>query len=187
VTTPDSAEVAIARRIRDVLEDWCVNNVAEDDPSRADHVIRGKPTSERSNEIVISVHTHHPLGLSKSSEGVVDGPPVQEDERPYKWPMMTTGGFTTSKAIGAVQINIRLRAERELAERIIGAVAERVKQGVNRDKRLAGFKDEMGNFVSSVEAFETRGAGSGADNVSLDNRWITWRAWVHSRRARVTL
>jgi len=108
-------------------------------------------------------------------------------ERPYQWPSETWGGMRTEAIVGAVQINYRDKVPYEEGIQIIGAVNSRIKQAINRDSRLAHLVDDMGNFMSGIQTFRGEGYSSGAKDITIDLRWVSFRAWIHTRHQRVTL
>jgi hypothetical protein len=173
--------------IKEVLLDWCMEYVPEDDPSRVNHVILGKPTRELKDEIVVSIYMNHPLGRSADKDEFASGPPTQEDERPYKWPMETCGGMTTEKVLGGVQINYRRKKGYEDAIKEIGPIIQRVKLGINTDARLKYLEDSLGAFMSSIQAIRSEGYTSGGGDISLERQWVTFRAWVHHDNTRINL
>lgn len=183
----DTIENQIASTLKAVLEDWCITNVDVTDPSRANYVILGKPTRELSSAIVVSIYMTHPLALSKGGEWLVEGTPRRQPERPYQWPAETSGGMSTEMLVGAVQVNYREKETYEDAIPILSRVTNRIKQGINKDSRLAWLRDDMGNFMSSIETFRAEGVASGGGNVTVDRHWVSWRAWVHSNKCRITV
>lgn len=186
-TVPDSIEGLLADELKEVLTDWCINYVSADDASRANHVIVGKPTKELRSAIVISIHMQHPLSRTKGGTDLVEGTPRNQSERPYHWPAETWGGMRTEMIVGAVQVNYREKETYEDAMNIIGPIVNRIKQGINQDARLTTLSDDMGNFMSKIETFTAEGVSSGGDNITVDRRWVSWRAFVHSTHARVSL
>lgn len=173
--------------MKEVLTDWCISNVDADDPSRVNYVILGKPTRELSAAIVVSIYMTHPLAMSKGGEWMVEGTPRAQRERPYQFPAELGGGMTTELIVGAVQVNYREKESYEDAVPIISRVTNRIKQGINKDSRLASLTDDMGNFMSNIETFRAEGVASGGSNVTVDRHWVSWRAWVHSSNCRVTV
>ena len=174
----------LADKLLDAITRACRTDVSEDDESRADHVILGKPTTELRDAIVVSIHTEHPLGPVSDKDFTAMGTPRGEDERPYKWPSETTGGMRTKEVIGAVQINIREKVPYDTAKAINSAVANRIEIAINQDAVLRSFSDEFGNFCSQIDTFRASGYQSGGGNVSINIRWIDWRAFVHSTNCR---
>ncbi len=177
----------IAHTIKEVLEDWCINYVAEDDSSRAQHVLLGKPTGELRSEIVLSVHMNHPLGPEAGRDKSVAGRPMAEDERPYKWPMEWTGGMNTEAILGAVQINYRRRKSYDAALEDVGPIIARIKSGINRDSRLNFLVGDCGGHMSIIETIRGEGYTSGGGDVSLERVWVTFRAWVHTSNRRINI
>ncbi len=184
---PRDILAVMARTIKMVLEDWCINYVPASDPSRANHVILGKPTRELKDEIVISIYMNHPLGRGVDQDQLADGPPRKQDERPWKWPMESRGGMHNEKIIGGIQVNYRRNRGYEDAVQEIGPIMTRVKRGINNDARLKRLEDDMGNIMSSIQAITTQGHTSGGGDVTIDRQWVTFRAWVHSSNVRVEL
>lgn len=180
MTTPLSYEAMIATTMREVLIDHCITRVSEDDKSKANVVIIGKPTEELSKNIVLSVFTVHPLGPKEDTETIMEGAPTKPNERPYKWPPETFGGMRTHKILGAVQINLRESVKAEEATYLIGALESRIRIAINKDRRLRLFEDDFGNMVHLIEVYQASGYASGGGNISLHRRWIDWRGVVHS-------
>lgn len=181
---PQAVESILADKLKDVLTRWCITDVADDDESRVDFVIIGKPTKELRKKNVVSVHTDHPLGPSRDTDFQAMGTPRSSQERPYKWPTETTGGMRTKQITGAVQINIRQDTNYETAKAINSAVSTRVEMGINRDAALRSFYDDFGQFVSIIDTYEGLGYQAGGGNTSINIRWIDWRAIVHSENCR---
>lgn len=188
MAVPLSAEAEIARRMKEALVRWCITDAEAADQSRANHVIIGKPTNELADEIVISVHTQHPLGPQADKDGVVMGPPREQDERPWRFPQETDGGMRSEKIVGAVQVNIREDLPADDAIKVSSMVVERVKAALNRDYRLRAFliEEPIKTFVSRIESFESRGYAAGGGDVSIYIRWVGWRALVHYTNVRET-
>jgi len=184
MTVPQSIESILGDRLKDALTRWCITGVPLDDESRANHVILGKPTTQLRDNVVISIHTEHPLGPISDTDHIVMGTPRTNEERPFKWPAETTGGMRSKVVIGAVQINIREKMSYELAKSINGAVAARIEAAINQDAELDAFGDDFGNFMSRIETFQGSGYQAGGGNVSINIRWIDWRAFVHSTNCR---
>lgn len=187
IDAPHSIQSLIASTIKEVITDWCIDYVPADDPSRADHVVLGKPTRELKDNVVISIYMNHPLGRGADKDEFASGPPRAQDERPYKWPMESCGGMTTEKIIGGVQINYRRKKNYEGAIKEIGPILARIKQGINNDSRLDRLEDDLGSYMSSIQAIRTEGYTSGGGDITLERTWVTFRAWVHTDNSRVAL
>ena len=183
--TPRTIEAMLAHTMAEVLTDWCIERVAPDDDSVVKSVIIGKPTSELGNPPVISIHTQHPLGPPKDTDHIAMGAPRGPEERPYKWPVETTGGMRTDLMIGTVQINIREQSKAADAAWIIGAIASRVRKAINQDPRLATLVDDMGDYMSRVETFQHSGHTGGGSSTTTHIRWVDFRATIHSTNCRV--
>lgn len=180
-TTPRHFESMIADKMIEALEEWCIERVPTDDDSRADVVIFGHPRQERKYNVVLSVHLEHPFGPVMDTDSDVTG---LRGNRAWLWPRETVGGMRTSEIIGCVQINLRQSIPQATAAWVTPVVKERVKQAVNRDRRLKGFTDDLGNTVSVIEAFKAIGYSSGGGNVSVHHGWVDWRAYVHNTNCR---
>lgn len=180
MSTPSVIEDMVAQALLEVMTDICITQVPDDDKSRVDVVIIGKPTEELRKRNVLSVHTVHPLGPPKDTEDIMMGTPTKPNERPYKWPTETMGGMRTRKMLGTVQINLRQNVRAPDALPLIGAIESRVRRGIDMDIRLRGFKDDFGNFMHQVETYEAYGYASGGGKTSLHRRWVDWRGTVHS-------
>lgn len=176
-------EAVLAQKLYEVLTKWCIIDVAAGDPSRADAVVLGKPTRELRDEIVISIHMQHPLGPSADKDELVSGAPREPDERPWNWPK-EFGGGKTEKIVGAVQINIRQKLSYDEAVEIIASVVERVKAAINQDRDLIPLKDDWGNTLLVLETFQASGHAGGGGEVSINLRWIDWRAFIARRDCR---
>lgn len=179
VELDDTIEGKVAETLLEVLTDWCINNVDNSDPSRANYVVLGKPTRELSSSIVVSIYMTHPLSMTRGGEWIAEGTPRRQNERPYQFPA-EMGGMRTEMIVGAIQVNYREKESYEDAIPIISRVTNRIKQGINRDSRLKYLLDDMGNFMSCIETFRAEGVASGGGNITVDRRWVSWRAWVHS-------
>lgn len=185
MTVPVSVESILGDKLKDVLTRWCITDVPSDDESRANHVILGKPTTQLRDNVVISIHTEHPLGPTLDKDHSVTGGTTRgNEERPYKWPAETTGGMRNKVVVGAIQVNIREGFPYDIAKAINGAVAARVEAAINQDSQLDAFSDDFGNFMSRIETFQASGYQAGGGNVSINIKWIDWRAFVHSTNCR---
>lgn len=175
-------ESVLAHTLHDVLTDWCIKRVPTNDPSRADHVLLGKPTSERQDEIVVSIHMQHPLGPGADKDRDVSGKPTTQDDRPNFFP----AGFNERwwKLVGTVQINVRQDMSYEETVDIVAAVVERVRAAINRDVRFQRLKDDWDNALYDIETFQAYGHASGGGDVSINLRWVDWRATVLSQKKR---
>ena len=180
MSTPTTIEALLANILLEVITETCITNVADDDDSKADEVIIGKPTEELRKKNVLSIHTVHPLGTGKGTETITMGTPTRQSERPYKWPPETIGGMRTYQIIGAIQINLRQNVRADEAIALIAAIETRVKDAINRDERLRFIKDSFGYVAHLVETFQGYGYASGGGKTSLHRRWVDWRATIHS-------
>lgn len=184
-STPVSIESLIGHAMRDALQKWCIDSVPDDDASRASHVILGKPTRELRDNIVVSVHTQHPLGPSEDTDKLIEGVPRGQDERPLQFFRESTGGARTEMMVGAVQIRIRENMKHEDALNISGVVMDRVKKAINRDGSLKTMSDELGNTMMLLETFQHSGHAAGGGSTSIFIRWVDWRAIIVSDNSRV--
>jgi hypothetical protein len=178
--TPTTIEGLIATVMLDVLTQYCITDVDDDDASKVNEIIIGKPTEELRKKNVLSIHTVHPLGPESDTETIMMGTPTRPNERPYKWPTETLGGMKTYNMIGAIQVNLRQNVRAPDAIPLIAAIETRVKIGINRDPRLDVLKDDFGYVAHLIETFQGRGYASGGGKTSLHRRWIDWRATIHS-------
>ena len=176
-------EAVLAQELYKVLTKWCITDVAANDPSRADAVVLGKPTRELRDEIVISIHMQHPLGPSADRDEIVSGTPRQREERPWIWPK-EFGGGKVEKMVGAIQVNIRQKLAYDEAVEIISSVVERVKAALNTDRDLVPLSDDWGNTLQVLETFQASGHAGGGGEVSINLRWIDWRAFISRRDCR---
>lgn len=171
-------EAVLAAKLKTVLLKWCITDVATTDPSRANHVVLGKPTRELRDSIVISIRMQHPLGPNADKDNIVSGKPTTTGERPWDWPK-ELGGGRMEKYLGTVEINIRDREEYEDAINIIASLYERVKAAINRDPDLIPLEDDWGNTLMVLETWQAYGHESGGGTVSISRRWVDWRAFVY--------
>lgn len=177
-------EAVLAHKLLEVLTEWCITDVPSDDPSRANHVILGKPTSERRDDIVISIHMQHPLGPNADRDELVSGRPRTTADRPNYFPAETFGGTEVRRIVGAVQVNIRENMPYAEAVDIIASVIERVRAALNREKSLVPLADDWDNSMFKLETFQAYGHASGGGNVAINTRWIDWRAYISSTNCR---
>lgn len=184
MATPKAIESLIADTLKIVLTDWCITNTDTDDETRADVVMIGKPTRELRNNIVISIHTSHPLGPTRDNDRLVEGPPRAQSERPLYFERETTGGARVEMLFGAVQIRIRKNQEHQEALNVIAVSETRVKQGINMDSRLRVLHDDFDSTMVWIETFEQPGYAAGGGDTSIFIRWIGWRAVVVSSNIR---
>ncbi len=182
--TKQGIESILAHKLQEVLTEHCITDVPGSDPSRANHVLLGKPTSERRDEIVISIHMQHPLGPNADKDELVSGRPRTTADRPNYFPAETLGGTEVRRILGAIQINIRQKLPYSEAVDIIASVIERVRAAINRDKSLVPARDDWGNNLFKLETFQAYGHASGGGNVSINTRWIDWRAYISSTNCR---
>ncbi|MCP4537697.1 MAG: hypothetical protein GY832_11160 [Chloroflexi bacterium] len=182
--TKQGIESVLAHKLHEVLTKWCVTDVPGSDPTRANHVVLGKPTSERRDEIVISIHMQHPLGPNADKDELVSGRPRTTADRPNYFPAETFGGTEVRRILGAVQINIRQKLPYSEAVDIIASVIERVRAAINREKSLVPLADDWGNSLFKLETFQAYGHASGGGNVAINTRWIDWRAYIGSTNCR---
>jgi len=171
-------ESVLAAALKTVVTKWCITDVAADDPSRANWVVLGKPTRELRDDIVVSIHMQHPLGINADKDAMVSGKPTTTAERPWDWPK-ELGGGKVEKYLGCIEINIREREEYEDSVSIISSVYERVKAAVNRDPDLVPLTDDWGNTLMILETWQAYGHESGGGAVSISRRWVDWRAFVY--------
>ena len=180
---PETIEAKVALLLLDAVTDHCVNDVSSSDASRADWVILGKPTSERSDPIVISIHMQHPLGMNIGKEKASASRPTQMD--PWQVLPETQGGMMSRVQVGAVQIDIREDVPFSEAIHINAAVARRVKQAIDNDISLAGpITDDFGDLMSWIQTFEAAGYVAGGGDVSIHARWVNFKMLVHSSNVR---
>lgn len=182
--TPVALESLMGHTIRDVLEDWCINNVDDDDLTKAAYALLGKPTKELRSRIVVSVHMQHPLGPDKDQDHNVMGPPRSEAERPLKFPGESIGGARWEMVFGAIQVRIREDLPHKDAMNTVAVVVDRIKSGINRDSRLRALRDDLNNVMVWIETFRHSGHAAGGGNVSIFIRWVDFRAVVVSSNVR---
>lgn len=179
-------EAMIVERIWQGCLDACKDDISEDDPSRADHVIIGKPTDELADETVVSVFPQHPFGEREDADeqmtGLIPGP---YSGGPYNFPAETIGGMRVDKMIGAVQINCRLDLPASEAVWINAVIKQRVANVINQSVLLEhGIEDDMGNFLWHIETFRSFGYDGGGGEVSTHTRWVGFRAYIAYRNDR---
>jgi hypothetical protein len=167
-------ESVLAEKLLEVLTKHCITDVTDD--SEADHVILGKPTEELRESIVISIHMQHPLGPSADTDAIMVGTPRQVNERPDRYP--AEFGSIIWKIIGAVQINVRQRESYDEAIKIISTIYERVKYAIDNDPDLASLSDDWGNTMFRLRTFQAAGYASGGGDISINIRWVSFRADV---------
>jgi hypothetical protein len=183
-TTPKTIEAMLAETIKDAVEKKCVTEIPDDDDSRADHVIIGKPTRELRDEMVISIHMRHPFGPRMDKDTAVHGLPRSSDSGPWVFPAETMGGMRVERIIGCVQIRLRKRQNAEEASWLFEPVKERIRQAINCDASLSSLSDDFGNTMFWIETFRATGYDSGGGEVSLTNQWVDFRAFVSSTNCR---
>lgn len=183
---PKAIESLIADTMKVVLTEWCITNTDEDDTTRADVVMIGKPTRELRNNIVISIHTSHPLGPSRDNDRLVEGPPRTQSERPLYFERETTGGARTEMMFGAVQIRIRESQDEGSALNTVAVADTRIKRGINMDSRLRSLTDDFGSTMILIETYEQPGYAAGGGDTSIFIRWIGWRAVIVSSNIRAS-
>lgn len=181
---PTSIIPLVAETLHEALLRECKTSVPTSDPSRADHVIIGKPTTELRDNIVVSIHMNHPLGPGSDTDANISGPPMSSKDRPLKFPAETSGGMRTELIIGAVEIRTRQRLEFSEAMWVEGAINARIKGAINQAPELRYLKDDFGNFMSRIETFKHSGYTSGGGKVSIGAGWVDWRAVVHTTNCR---
>ena len=184
--TPTSIEALMADRIHDAVERWCKTDVPLDDEARANEVIIGKPTVEIKKDIVLSVHMQHPFGPVRDRDTTVSGAGTGGlTGRPYFFPMETMGGARIEEVVGCVQVRIRKKMKYDDAVWLIAAVIERAKQAINRDTTLRRISDDLGNTMFLIEAFRVDGYESGGGRMSVNFRWVDFRAYVTCTNCRI--
>lgn len=176
-------ESILAKQLETVLTEWCITNVATTDPSRADHVVLGKPTRELRDAIVVSIYMQHPLGINADKDAYVSGKPTTQKERPWDW-VKELGGGKVEKYVGTIEIAIRERESYRDAVDTTASLYERVKAAINRDSSLVPLEDDWGNTLMWIETFQAYGHESGGGTVSISRRWVDWRAFVYRRDCR---
>ncbi|MHC4542922.1 MAG: hypothetical protein ACYSYL_00145 [Planctomycetota bacterium] len=186
--TPTHIESLLGDTLHEIITDWCITNVSTEDLSRADHVVLGKPTSELRDNIVVSVHTQHPLGPEKDTDQRVEGKPRTWEERPWQFPRESHGGARFQMMYGAIQIRMRERNRHRVALAHKSVVAHRIRRAIERDTRLRVLEDDLGNTMLMIETFRHSGHAAGGGNVTVFIEWIDWRALIVSdNRRNVTL
>jgi hypothetical protein len=187
MTTPTSMHGLLASTLLTVLTDWCITRVDDDDDSKVDYVILGKPTGQLRSAKVVSIFMTHPLSLSRGGEEYVSGRSPEGTLGEEQWPEESWGGMRTESWEGAVQVNYRDKKSYDDAMDVIGPITTRITQAINQDSRFTGLRDDMGNMLSSIGTFRAEGVSSGGDNITVDRRWVSWRAFVHVRHGRIIL
>jgi len=171
-------EAILAHTLHTVLTEWCIDDVSTDDPSRADHVVLGKPTRELRDSKVVSIRMQHPLGPAADKDEVVSGSPRGQDERGHYFPAETSGGMMVEKIIGCIEVRIREKLSYPDAVEVNASLIERIKRAINTDLRLALLKDDFGVTLFKLETFQATGHASGGGDVSINVRWVDWRAFT---------
>nr|NIV40059.1 hypothetical protein [Anaerolineae bacterium] len=64
---------------------------------------------------------------------------------------------------------------------------ERVKAAINRDADLNSLSDDFGNTMHVLETFQAVGYAGGGGDVSINFRWIDWRAFIHRTDCRTVV
>lgn len=175
---PQSIEAVLSSTLLAAVKEYCQTNVSDTDESKADHVILGKPGSELSDKVVVSVHMQHPFGPVMDKDTNQTGLSGGLSMDPYAFPAETIGGMRVDKIIGCVQINIREDMPPDEAAWINGAVKERVRVAINEHPSLHDLADDFGNHLWKIETFRAVGYDSGGSDVSVHFRWIDFRAYV---------
>ena len=176
--TQEGIEAILAHKLHEALLKHCITDMPITDPSRANHVVLGKPTSERRDESVISIMMQNPLGPSKDSERLVQGIPFDESVRPYIFPPESIKGMVTETGVGVVWVAIREMKDYSQAMGIISSTVERVKVVINRAEGLVPLYDDFGNFLFKLETFRAAGYETGGRNVAINHRFIDFRGLV---------
>jgi hypothetical protein len=169
--------------MKTALTEWCITDVGSDDPSKADYVIIGKPTEELSDEIVVSIHTHHPLGIGEDRDRDVTGTSTQTR---WQFPAETFGGVRIEEITGTVQIRAIKDLTYENAILLFAPLSQRVLDAINKDYLLTSLTDSTGRTMFLIEAFRREGYESGGGEVSIDTQWVDWVAYVSSTNCRET-
>lgn len=176
--TERGIEAMLAEVLDTVLTEWCITNVPTTDPSRANHVVLGKPTRELRDANVVSIRMQHPLGPAADKDETVSGTPRGQDERGHYFPHETMGGAIFEKIIGCIEVRIRQKLAYPDAVEINAPLVERIKRAINTDYRLRTLTDDFGVTLFKIETFQASGHASGGGNVSINVRWIDWRAFT---------
>jgi len=171
-------EAILAHMLHTVLLEWCITNVSADDPSRASHVVLGKPTRELRDSKVVSIRMQHPLGPAADKDEVVSGSPRGQDERGHYFPPETMGGMIVEKMIGCIEVRIREKLSYPDAVEVNASLIERIKKAINTDSRLGLLKDDFGVTLFKLETFQATGHASGGGDVSINVRWVDWRGFT---------
>jgi hypothetical protein len=177
-TTPEVVESMAAQTLRGVLQEWLIDRVPSDDGSRVHHVIVGKPTRELRDEMVVSVHMDHPFGPKMDKSTNISGLGGGLSGRPYVFPGETTGGMKIEEIIGCVQVRVRQRLAAEDASKLMYPILARIRQALNRDERLRFIEDGFGNYMFRIETFRATGYESGGGDVTINSKWVDFRALV---------
>lgn len=175
---PAQIEAMIADALYQGILAACKTNIPVGQIDRADNVIIGKPGSELSDPITISIHVQHPIGPSEDVDKQVTGMGAGLSDRPYSFPNETIGGMRVDELKGGVQINIREDLEPESAVWVNAAIKQRVKDVINQSTSFDYMEDEMGNLLLKIETFRDFGYDAGARDVSVHFRWVGWRAYI---------
>ena len=180
---PTAIEAMIVSNMKTALTEWCITDVDSDDDSKADYVIIGKPTEELSDEITVSIHVRHPLGIGVDRDKDVTG--ISTKTR-WKFPGETFGGARFEEIVGTVQIRARKDLTYEDAILLFAPLTNRVLDAINTDYLLTSLEDSTGRRMFQIEAFRREGYESGGGEVSLDTQWIDWVAYISSTNCRQT-
>jgi len=178
IVTKHGIEAVVAKALMKALTKSCITEVPAEDMSRANHVIIGKPTNERADEIVIAIMMEHPFGPKFDRAPLLTMSQADPQTRPMRFPGETLGGMDVSMEIGTVWISIREKMPYEEAIEVISSVRERVKATINRDSSLVPLQDDYGNFLYRLETFQAEGYETGGRQVSINHRWVDFRFFV---------
>lgn len=184
MATPKAMESLLGDTLKEVLTDYCINNVDSDDTTKANYVVMGKPTSELRSAIVVSVHMQHPLGPDKDVDKLVEGAPRSAEERPLTFPRESIGGATFEMITGAVQVRIKEGKNHQAALNTKSVTVDRIKKAIKTDSRLRVLKDDLGNTMTWIEVFRHSGHAAGGGEVSIFIEWVDFRAIVVSSNSR---
>jgi hypothetical protein len=163
--------------IETVLQEKCVDEIPDDDETRAGLVKIGRhQESAVKYGIVVEIHADHLLGSDREERHDSQGESQRDG---YEWdlPPETEGGSDLRWLRGTVRVWYHFKKKtREQAVDIIEVVVARIINALDRDSRLVGLSDTFGRRIHDVETTDNYTITNEGSKPALGHVFIDWRA-----------
>lgn len=181
-----AVKALLVEAIKDALQAACIDDIGEDDESRAGLVMIGRYQDDPSTQgIVITVHADHVLGPDREEHRNTQG---ERQRDGYEWnlPAETIGGSFFRWGRGTVLVHYFLsdKTREEAVTEVTEIVTERIVSTLHDSGPLVGIEDTEERMVHALEVTDVSTYSNEVGEPSTGRTFIDWRALISSTRRR---